>query len=124
FSQSEDLAASRPEKLRELQERFLVEAGRYHVLPLDDRFAERMDSTLRPSFFAGRNQITLFPGMGGLPEGSAPKTININHAIDVIAEIPRDGAEGFSSVSEGTPPAGAFSSWATGFAITTTGLRW
>ena len=94
FSQSEDLAASRPEKLRELQERFLVEAGRYHVLPLDDRFAERMDSTLRPSFFAGRNQITLFPGMGSLPEGSAPRTINVNHAIDVIAEIPWDGAEG------------------------------
>ncbi|HKS72523.1 MAG TPA: arylsulfatase [Terriglobales bacterium] len=94
FSQSEDLAASHPEKLRELQERFLVEAGRRDVFPLDDRFAERMDTTLRPSFFGGRKEITLFPEMGRLPEGSAPKMNNVNHAIDVIAEIPEDGAEG------------------------------
>lgn len=94
FSQSEDLAAIYPEKLRDLQDLFLVEAGRHHVLPLDDRFAERMDSTLRPSFFAGRKDITLFPRMGRLPEGSAPKTANVNHTIDVIAEIPEDGAEG------------------------------
>jgi arylsulfatase len=94
FSQSEDLAVSRPEKLRELQERFLVEAGRYDVLPLDDRFAERLDATLRPNFFAGREVITLFPGMGRLPEGCAPKTNNINHSIDVSVEIPKAGAEG------------------------------
>jgi len=94
FSQSEDLAASHPEKLRDLQGRFLVEAGRHDVLPLDDRFAERMDATLRPSFFAGRKEVTLFPGMGRLPEGSAPKTTNVDHAIDVIADIPEDGAEG------------------------------
>jgi arylsulfatase len=64
------------------------------VLPLDDRFAERLDATLRPSLFGGRNEITLFRGMGRLPEGSAPKTANVNHAIDVIAKIPEAGAEG------------------------------
>jgi arylsulfatase len=94
FSQSEDLAASHPDKLRDLQDRFLAEAGRRDVLPLDDRFAERMDATLRPSFFGGRNDITLFPGMGRLPEGSAPKTANVDHAITVVAEIPDEGAEG------------------------------
>jgi arylsulfatase A-like enzyme len=94
FSQSEDLGPSHPEKLRELQDRFLVEAGRHDVLPLDDRFAERLDATLRPSHFGGRKEITLFRGMGRLPEGSAPKTANVSHAIDVIAEIPADGAEG------------------------------
>ena len=46
----------------------------YNVLPLDDRFAERMDVTLRPSFFTGRNTVTFYPGMVRLPEGSAPKT--------------------------------------------------
>ena len=94
FSQSEDLAQRHPEKLRELQDRFLVEAGRHDVLPLDDRFVERNDSALRPSFFHGRREITLLPGMVRLPEGSAPKTSNVDHAIDVIAEIPADGAEG------------------------------
>jgi arylsulfatase len=94
FSQSEDLSATYPEKLRELQDRFLVEAGRYDILPLDDRFAERMDATLRPSHFVGRKDIVLFPGMGRLPEGSAPKTANVDHVIEVTAEIPQDGAEG------------------------------
>jgi arylsulfatase len=64
------------------------------VLPLDDRFVERLDATLRPSFFSGRNEITLFPGMGRLPEGSGPKTSNVDHAIDVVAEIAEVGAEG------------------------------
>ena len=37
FSESNDLASSRPEKLAELIERWWTEAGRYDVLPLDDR---------------------------------------------------------------------------------------
>src|SRR6476620_7145675 len=37
FSQSEDLAARHPERLRALQERFLLEAARHDVMPLDDR---------------------------------------------------------------------------------------
>jgi arylsulfatase len=94
FSQCVDLAAAHPEKLREMQDRFLVEAGRYDVLPLDDRFAERLDATLRPSYFAGRTEVTLFPGMGRLPEGSAPKTANVDHDIEVIADVPENGAEG------------------------------
>jgi arylsulfatase len=94
FSQSDNLATRFPEKLRELQDFFLVEASRHNVFPLDDRFAERLDSTLRPGYFTGRKEITLFPAMGRLPEGSAPKTSNVNHSIDVTAEIPDGGAEG------------------------------
>jgi arylsulfatase len=94
FSQSDDLATRFPEKLRELQDFFLVEASRHNVFPLDDRFAERLDSTSRPGYFTGRKEISLFPAMGRLPEGSAPKTNNVNHSIDVIAEIPQGGAEG------------------------------
>ena len=94
FSQSQDLAAVHPEKLLRLQERFLVEAGRHDVLPLDDRFVERLDSTLRPSPFRNRKEVTLFSGMGRLPEASAPKIANVDHTIEVLAEIPDDGAEG------------------------------
>src|SRR6185437_15816663 len=94
FSQSDDLATRFPEKLRELQDFFLVEASQHDVFPLDDRFAERLDSALRPGFFTGRKEITLFPAMGRLPEGSAPKTNNVSHSIDVTAEIPDGGAEG------------------------------
>ncbi len=94
FSQAEDLAERYPDLLRELQDLFLVEAARYEVLPLDDRFVERTDVALRPGFFAGRTQIRLYPGMVRLPEGSAPRTNNIDHTITVSAEIPDAGAEG------------------------------
>jgi arylsulfatase A-like enzyme len=60
FSQAVDLVEKEPAKLRALQDLFMAEAAKYNVLPLDDRFAERMDVTLRPSFFAGRDKVTFF----------------------------------------------------------------
>lgn len=94
FSQSEDLAARDPEKLRELQDLFLLEAAKHDVFPLDDRFSERADVTLRPSFFAGRRRLRLPPGMVRLPEMAGPKLTNVDHAITVHARIPESGAEG------------------------------
>lgn len=94
FSQAEDLAERYPDLLRELQDLFLVEAARYEVLPLDDRFVERSDVSLRPGFFTGRAVIRLAPGMTRLPEGSAPRTSNVDHVISVTADIPDEGAEG------------------------------
>ena len=94
FSESVDLAAKYPEKLRELQDLFFAEAAKYNILPLDDRFIERADVTLRPSYFYGRKNVTFYPGMVRLPEGSAPKTHNVTHTITVDAQIPDNGAEG------------------------------
>lgn len=94
FSQSENLASLYPEKLREMQDLFLVEAAKYDVLPLDDRFVERTDTTLRPGPLTGRTRIVLAPGMTRIPEGSAPKTNNVDHSITFRAEIPEENAEG------------------------------
>ena len=94
YSEAVDLAEQHPDKLRELQDLFMAEAAKYNVLPLDDRFAEREDVTLRPSYFYGRDSVTMYPGMVRLPEGSAPKTHNVTHTITVEAEIPDNGAEG------------------------------
>jgi arylsulfatase len=93
YSEAVDLAAQHPDKLREFQDLFMAEAAKYNVLPLDDRFIERADVTLRPSYFYGRQQVTMYPGMIRLPEGSAPKTHNLTHTITVTADLP-DGAEG------------------------------
>ena len=37
FSEYTDLAAKEPQKLKQLQDLFMAEAGKYNVLPLDDR---------------------------------------------------------------------------------------
>lgn len=94
FSESVDLAESEPTKVAELQDMFLAEAAKYNVLPIDDRFAERLDVTLRPSFFTGRKEVTFYPGMIRLPEGSAPKMVGVPHTITVPVTIPEGGAEG------------------------------
>ncbi len=94
FSQSEDLAERYPEKLRALQELFLVEAAKYDVLPLDDRFAARTDVTLRGNWFTGRREIVLPGTLTRLPEGSAPKLSNVDHTLIVTVDVPDEGAEG------------------------------
>ncbi|UJR83851.1 arylsulfatase [Sandaracinus amylolyticus] len=94
FSQGEDLAERFPEKLRELQDLFMADAARYDVLPLDDRFAERLDVTLRPGYFAGRSQVTFYPGMTRLPEGSGPKLVSAPFDLTAPVEVPAGGAEG------------------------------
>ena len=52
WTQAYDLADDNPEKLRELQRQFIIEAGKYNVLPLDDRRYERFNAEM-----AGRPQL-------------------------------------------------------------------
>jgi arylsulfatase len=94
FSQAVDLASKEPAKLRQLQDLFMAEAAKYNVLPLDDRFAERLDVTLRPSYFAHRDTVTFYPGMVRLPEGSGPKLVGVPFTLTAPIEVPKSGAEG------------------------------
>jgi hypothetical protein len=94
FSQANDLAASEPQKLRELQDRFMAEAAKYNVLPLDDRFAQRADPKLHPSHIRGRTKFVYAPGTVRLGERSSPNTKNVHHTLAAEVEIPEGGAEG------------------------------
>lgn len=94
YSQAVDLAENEPARLRMLQDMFLTEAAKYNVFPIDDRFAERLDVTLRPSYFYGREEVTFYPGMTRLPEGSGPKLVGVPFTMTVPVEIPKGGAEG------------------------------
>jgi arylsulfatase len=95
WSQSKDLAKENPEKLHHLQRLWLIEAVKYNVLPLDDRFAERSNSELagRPELIKGNRQI-LFGGMGRLTESSIVNYKNKSHAITAEVIVPPSGAEG------------------------------
>ena len=95
WSQARDLALEQPDKLKELQRLWLIEATKYNVLPLDDRFAERANATLagRPQLAKGKRQL-LFGGMGRLSEGSIIDYKNASHAITAELDVPAKGADG------------------------------
>jgi len=94
FSEYNDVSAKNPQKLRELQEIFWIEAMRYNVLPLDDRMIERADPSLRPSLLEGRTEFTYYPGAVRIPESSSPNVKNKSHTITARVEIPKDGSDG------------------------------
>ena len=107
WTQAHDLAAEQPDKLAHLQRLFLIEAGKYNVLPLDDRRVERFNPDLagRPQLIHGNRQI-LFGGMGRLSENSVLVLKNKSHAVTAEVDVPDGGANG-TIVAQG----GAFGGW-------------
>lgn len=107
WSQANNLAAERPEKLAELKALFLAEAQRNHVLPMDDRRAERFNSDLagRPDMLRGRTTLRLYPGMIRLPESAVPNVKNKSHRISATIVVPPEGASGVI-MAQGTRFAG------------------
>jgi arylsulfatase A-like enzyme len=93
YSEANDLAAKMPDKLREMQELFLVEAAKYNVFPLDNSVLPRIIAP-RPSATAGRNVFTYSGEMPGLPDSDAPSILNKSYTITADVEIPQGGAEG------------------------------
>jgi arylsulfatase A-like enzyme len=107
WTQARDVAKEQPEKLRDLQRLFLIEAVKYNVLPLDDRRVERFNSDLagRPELIKGTSQI-LFGGMGRLTENSVLVIKNKSHSVTAEVVVPEGGASGVI-VAQG----GAFGGW-------------
>jgi arylsulfatase len=88
FSENNDLAATMPDKLRELQELFLVEAQKYNVYPLDNSVLQRVIAA-RPSTTAGRTVFTYSGELAGVPYSDAPSILNRSYTITAEVEIPR-----------------------------------
>ena len=93
YSENNDLAAKYPDKLRELQELFLVEAQKYQVFPLDNSILARILAP-RPSAVAGRTEFTYSGEISGIPDGNAPNILAKSFAITAEVEIPQGGGEG------------------------------
>jgi arylsulfatase A-like enzyme len=95
WTQAKDLAKELPEKLRELQRLWLIEAVKYGVLPVDDRMIVRSNSDVagRPTLIRGKKQL-LFHGMGRLTESSMLNTHNKSFSVTAEVFVPPSGAEG------------------------------
>ena len=96
FSETNDLAASNPAKLKELQDLFMKEAERYRVLPIDDRLLVRFDPAMagRPDLMAGRKSLTVYEGMTGMMENAFINVKNQSVTITADVDIPAGGANG------------------------------
>lgn len=89
WSQSRDLAAEHPEILERLTMKFIAEAARYDVLPLDDSTVGRQAGVDNrpPHPMGGRSSITLYPHMDGLNEKAAPKLLNRAFRLTAALEV-------------------------------------
>ncbi|WP_226532717.1 arylsulfatase [Microbacterium paraoxydans] len=92
-SESNDLAESHPEKLRELIAAWFEEAEKNFVLPLDDRSARELLTVERPQAEPPRERYVYYPDTAAVPESVAVNLRGRSYKIiaDVILE---DGAEG------------------------------
>jgi len=87
FSLANNLAEQNPAKLEELKKKFMEEAIKFNVLPIDDRSIERLDPGIagRPDLMNGRTKLTLYEGATGIPENAF---INVkNSSLSITAEV-------------------------------------
>ncbi|MEJ2577157.1 MAG: arylsulfatase, partial [Gammaproteobacteria bacterium] len=100
FTQSNDIAAEHPEKVAELRKKFIAEAEKYQVFPLDASVAARIVAP-RPNITAGRTEFVYTHRMTGLPQGDSPFLLNSSYTISADIEVPEGGAEGMILTSGG-----------------------
>ncbi|GAA5140430.1 arylsulfatase AtsD [Nocardioides marinquilinus] len=105
WTQARDIAAEHPERLAELQALFLAEAQKYDVLPLDDRFLERLIPELSGRRLAP-STMTLDRSMGRLAEDAVPNVKNTSWRISADVEPDTDTSDGVL-VAQG----GQFGGW-------------
>ena len=100
FSQSENVAAQNPDKVKELKTMFIAEAKKYQVFPLDASVAGRIVAP-RPNITAGRTEFVYTLPMVGLPQGDSPVLVDTSYTITAEIDVPQGGAEGMILTSGG-----------------------
>jgi len=72
FSEARNLASTQPDKLRSLVDRWWQEAGKYDVLPLDDRSVELYRAPPPPGSPLLRSRFDYFPPLSSIEPSAAP----------------------------------------------------
>ncbi|MBW2539098.1 MAG: arylsulfatase [Deltaproteobacteria bacterium] len=108
FSLYTDLASEYPERLKQMQDLFMWQAQKYHVLPMDDRVIERTNAAIagRPDLIGDRKSLSLYEGMDGMMENTFINIKNKSFSITADLNIPESGAKG-AILSQG----GRFGGW-------------
>jgi arylsulfatase A-like enzyme len=93
FAENHNIAEGNRAKLIEMIATWYVEAGKYHVLPVDGRGMPRMLDE-RPQITKDRARYTFYPHTQAVPYNAGPRLLNRTHSITADVEIPAGGAEG------------------------------
>jgi arylsulfatase A-like enzyme len=94
WTQAHDLAAEMPDRLRDLQRLFLIEAAKYNVLPLDDRTPLELTTLERPSVEPERETYIYFPGTAEVPEAEAVNIRGRSYKILANVDVESTDAHG------------------------------
>jgi arylsulfatase len=100
FSQSQDVAAQNPDKVKQMKQMFIEQAKKYQVFPLNAAPAAVMVAP-RPNITAGRTEFVYTRPMTGLPQGDSPALLNASYTIIADIDVPQGGAEGMILTSGG-----------------------
>jgi len=92
-TESNDLAAKMPDKLKQMQALFYAEAAKHDVLPLDNTSLTRWNGP-KPNLTGGRKVFTYTGPITGIPNSGAPSILNKSFTITAEVTIPKGGAEG------------------------------
>ncbi|SFO85952.1 arylsulfatase [Mesorhizobium sp. NFR06] len=108
FSLANDLAASNPAKLKDMQALFMKVAAENHVLPIDDRSLERFNAALagRPDLMGKRTSLVVYPGMIGMMENAFINVKNKSFSVEATVANPKGDASGVIVAQ-----AGRFGGW-------------
>jgi arylsulfatase len=94
FSQSTDLAARYPERLKAMEDRFWREAAEGQVLPIDNRSFARWDTANRPSLLGSRTSFRFGPSARRITGGAFPDVSGRSWGADASIEVAHAGAQG------------------------------
>ena len=100
FSQTEDLAAKHPDKVKELKKMFVEQAKKSQVFPMNAAPVAMMVAP-RPNVTSGRTEFVYTKPMTGLPQGDSPALLNSSYTITADITVPEGGAEGMILTSGG-----------------------
>ncbi len=92
-TQTNDLAAKEPERLRMMQELWLIEATRNQVLPLNNSQIPVL-TVERPGPATGRTRFVYTAPMTSMQFGVSPSILNRSYRITAEIEVPQAGANG------------------------------
>jgi len=93
WTQFDNVAAKYPDKVKQMDQLFWAEAGKYQVEPLDATVATRIVAP-RPNLAAGRTEFTWSGDVTGTPNGDAPNILAASFKYKAEVEIPQGSAEG------------------------------